>query len=108
VTRDPDEYVPPELEAGWAGNRPHDEYDPVMDRDYPPTREEPDCGGCNDSGQELIIRPGHAARYRRCRSCDPTRRDRVWARLRRLVRSFRAGWRSGRRSGDGFDDEPPF
>ncbi len=90
----PGGYVPPELE-----------YDPTMDRDYPPTKEEPDCGGCNDSGEVLIIRPGHAARYRRCRSCRPTRFELWWASVRRKVRDALAP--AGRGTG-GTDDEPPF
>lgn len=106
MNRDPDhdhdEWLPPELE-----------YDPTMDRDYPPAKEEPDCGGCNDSGEVLIVRPGRAARYRRCRSCDPTRRDRAWAAVHRFARSLRDGFAAGRtgddqRSDDRYDDEPPF
>lgn len=82
------------------------EYDPTMDRDYPPVKEEPDCGGCNDSGEVLVIRPGYAARYRRCRSCRPTRfelwRASVRWRARRML-DVVLPWRRRR-----YDDEAPF
>ncbi len=70
--------------------------DPYRD-DYP-GKEEPDCGGCYDSG--IDRRTG-----RHCRSCEPTRVDLIVAALRWRASALLARLR-GRRPTT--TDEAPF
>lgn len=74
-------------------NEPYDPYDDWFDDDLSPAKEEPDCGGCMDSGGP-------------CRDCNPTRLQHLWWRLTWRFRWWRI--RAWFRRSTGQTEESPF
>lgn len=74
------------------------DFDPDLYNDSP----EPNCGGCNDTGRQMVKRRGKLVE-RRCHSCRPTRLDRAVRRIRWWLLSWPMRVRPGR-----YTDEAPF